>query len=846
MGHHAPIPKQPPDTSSDLSVDWQVLKSATMTPPIRGGDMSAHPLHQDETTRYKAHQPGKDIAHHPQSRDNTPQKHPLSEIRRSDGSRADIKRSGFFDQVQTQQWPYLPAPFVWAVTPTMSASVPPKYPGTTPRLDAPETKDSGWSTRAETSFAQTGSSHEDAGKRLTTSVTSAPDAESRIMGLKAALEHKRLNPGTPYKPEVWKRLLQKADLLQRYPSLPHNLQHGFDAGIPKITKTFTPPNKPSITQFAAEFDRITQEEINKGRYLGPLSKTEVEQLIGPFQTSPLSIIPKTTLGKFRSIQDLSFPHNPTNGTSSINSAIDASQFPCTWGTFTIISLLISRLPPGSQAAVRDVKEAYRTIPIAPTQWPGLVVRLREADSFAIDTRDCFGLASGGGCYGVVGDAGAQLMRKAGIGPLSKWVDDHIFFRILKIHLVDYNKRRALWADDIAKNGGEKHHRGRLWFQGRIMPNDRFEEFDEDASAPLQDLSNASPRSNDDHKYSYSMQDIDDISDELGIPWEASKDIQFANEVPFIGFSWDLEARTVTLPDKKKKKYIQAIVEWESSAVHDLQEAQKLYGKLLHTCLVIPAGRAYLTNLESFMGVFGNNPFMPRHPPRGTPHDLFWWKTMLSNELVSRPIPAPGPIVDIQAYSDASSETGIAITIGAQWRAWRLLPGWKTDQRDIGWAEAVGFALLVSSITQFSHSGTHYKVYGDNAGVVEGWWTGRSRNKQTNNIFKLIHDQTKFHGITIHTRYVPSKLNPADDPSRGRYYAKNLLLPIIQIPQGLRQYIVNFDAPQQLVEQNVCGKEKKAKPLPKPDHSHTKIERCRLNDDSIQKEWIKASRHWDTI
>jgi hypothetical protein len=94
---------------------------------------------------------------------------------------------------------------------------------------------------------------------------------------------------------------------------------------------------------------------------------------------------------------------------SINSAINSDHFPCTWGSFSVISLLLFRLPPGSQAAVRDAKEAYRTIPIKPSQWPGIVVRLQGEDRFAIDTRNCFGLASGAGCYGRIGDAGTQIM-----------------------------------------------------------------------------------------------------------------------------------------------------------------------------------------------------------------------------------------------------------------------------------------------------------------------------------------------------------------------------------------------------------------------------------------------------
>ena len=67
-------------------------------------------------------------------------------------------------------------------------------------------------------------------------------------------------------------------------------------------------------------------------------------------------------------------------------------------TFSIISLLIHQLPPGSQVAMRDVLEAYRTVPLHHYQWPGAVA-----------------------------DAGAKFFRSQGIGPLAKWVDDHIFF-----------------------------------------------------------------------------------------------------------------------------------------------------------------------------------------------------------------------------------------------------------------------------------------------------------------------------------------------------------------------------------------------------------------------------------
>ena len=153
-----------------------------------------------------------------------------------------------------------------------------------------------------------------------------------------------------------------------------------------------------------------ETEFQKGRYLGPFSRAELESLIGPFQSSPLSLVTKPRKpGKYRMVHDFSHPHSPcTNPVQSINSAINSHNFPCTWGTFSTICLIIYRLPPGSQASIRDVSEAYRTIPVHHDQWPGLVVRLQDEDSFAANTNNSFSLTSAGGALGLLADAGTDI------------------------------------------------------------------------------------------------------------------------------------------------------------------------------------------------------------------------------------------------------------------------------------------------------------------------------------------------------------------------------------------------------------------------------------------------------
>ena len=163
---------------------------------------------------------------------------------------------------------------------------------------------------------------------------------------------------TPLVAKEWRVALGAASISGKYPQIPEYITNGANAGIPSLHSTFTPPNHPSVTLYHAAFKEIVDSEFHKGRYWGPYSKEELEYILGPFQTSPLSLIPKLSRpGKFCLIQNLSYPCNIKN-ISSINASIEADLYPCTWGTFSTVTTLVQSLPPGSLTACRDVSEAY--------------------------------------------------------------------------------------------------------------------------------------------------------------------------------------------------------------------------------------------------------------------------------------------------------------------------------------------------------------------------------------------------------------------------------------------------------------------------------------------------------
>ena len=126
----------------------------------------------------------------------------------------------------------------------------------------------------------------------TTRTTDAQDAGNLTTALRLALDLRKSNAHTPYAYTAWHAALTHYGLLSKYPFLPSLIQFGFNVGICAITSTFTPPNKASIEQHAIAFEDYVNNEFQKGHYLSPFTQAQIKSVLGPFQSSPLSIIPK--------------------------------------------------------------------------------------------------------------------------------------------------------------------------------------------------------------------------------------------------------------------------------------------------------------------------------------------------------------------------------------------------------------------------------------------------------------------------------------------------------------------------------------------------------------------------
>lgn len=109
--------------------------------------------------------------------------------------------------------------------------------------------------------------------------------------------------------------------------------------------------------------------------------------------------------------------------------------------------------------------------------------------------------------------------------------------------------------------GIQHTALRIWFGGVTHRDSSIEEFNENCSVPIKDLAGKSHRSKEDRTFTYNIVDIDTISEDLGIPWEISKDQPFDSLTIYIGFVWDIAQHMVAISPAKTEKYIGAINDW---------------------------------------------------------------------------------------------------------------------------------------------------------------------------------------------------------------------------------------------------------------------------------------------
>jgi hypothetical protein len=549
----------------------------------------------------------------------------------------------------------------------------------------------------------------------------------------AASLHDLLSIVTPFIPDEWEKMLDNLSPFNRFPDVPNSIRFGFDMGVHiPPTVTFTPPNHNSALAYPDHVLSHIKNELSLRRYSGPFSRSKLESLIGPFRTSPLGTVPKSIGSTDRRIvQDLSFPRNdPTR--SSVNDQINIDDFRCDWGTFNDIRNIVINAPDGSEAATLDVDSAFRCCPIIPSQQQSFIIHWN--DSYFIDHNAPFGATSAGGVFGRVADAKSAILESKKLAPSKNWVDDFTFFRF-----------------------------------------------------PL--LPPPSPPT-----FSYSLSDIYGVAKQLGWPWKESKTRPFAPEFKYLGFIWSLPAKTVQIPSAKKLRYITKLEPWFSDQKFTRKDVESVLGTLVHCSLAVPEGRSHLPSISRFAAsfLFSSSPFIRKSPSPCVLSDIKWWRNQLASEFCGSTLSQPPPISLIEFWVDASSSWGIGVVFNGEWDSWRLLPGWDSDGRNIGWAEIVAIELGLLFAIHKGFTDIHFLIKSDNQGVIHAIEGGKSRSPVQNLVLQRITSLLSQNKLWISSLYVPSLANLADPPSRGQPPPNSShTSSLFTLPEPLRPFLSHF-------------------------------------------------------
>jgi hypothetical protein len=523
----------------------------------------------------------------------------------------------------------------------------------------------------------------------------------------ATLSHSLLRINTPFVPDEWDRMLNNISPFNRFPDVPIGMRFGFDMGVhTPPSYTFTPPNHNSALLYPDHISLHIQNELSLSRYSGPFSRSELESIIGYFRTSPLGTVLKTTGSiERRIVQDLSFPRNDPN-LISINDQINIDEFRCDWGTFTEVKNVVVDAPDYAEAATLDVDSAFRCCPITPSQQRNFIVQWNNL--FYIDHNAPFGATSSGGVFGRVADAMSAILTSEHLGPSKNWVDDFVFFRF---------------------------------------------PISVDCGRPL---------------FTYSLSDIYNIASRLGWPWKRSKTKPFAPQFKYLGFIWDLSAKTVQIPEEKKLHYLAKLAPWTPDHKFSRKDTESVIGTLVHCSLAVPDGRSRLPAIIRFATSYNysSSPFTRKTPSSGALSDINWWRAQLSADFCGSLLSKPPLKSPVEFWVDASSSWGIGIIFDGRWDFWRLRPNWDRDGRNIGWAEIVAIELGLLFAIHHGYSDTHFLIKSDNQGVIQAIEGGKSRSPEQNVVLQRITLLLSRYKLWISSSYVPSSDNLADLPSRG--------------------------------------------------------------------------------
>jgi len=192
-------------------------------------------------------------------------------------------------------------------------------------------------------------------------------------------------------------------------------KHGARIGFLGEAKQTQRPNHASIHQHSQVIDDYITKEIAAGRI------KEISSLPSNFFCSPLGLVPKKHDGHqtgWRLIFDLSCPQG-----QSVNDGIPKEFGALQYESFQHALQLVARAGRNCTLLKKDLKSAFRHIPISPSDWHLFIFQWRG--KYYIDMFLAFGLRTSPRIYNMFGEAIHWVMENEFGWTITHYVDDFL-------------------------------------------------------------------------------------------------------------------------------------------------------------------------------------------------------------------------------------------------------------------------------------------------------------------------------------------------------------------------------------------------------------------------------------
>ena len=361
-----------------------------------------------------------------------------------------------------------------------------------------------------------------------------------------SLQPRLVNSPSPFCPSAWRNLLWE------YPGDLGYLCEGVLTYGAQIGCQHPPTFRHSANH------KIEAPDLISDKLVQDLAIGRVQRYLGPAMVSPLGLVPKHD-GGWRRIHDLSWPEG-----FSVNDSIPDEAVAIRYTSLENIFDLVCQHGPGCYIIKRDIKEAFRNVPLAPSVRPLLAFEW-EGTTY-IECCLPFGLSTAPFIFNLFSE-GLHWLLEAYLpfGSVAHYLDDFITV---------VNASAGNLPSVIAT------------FDNVYIP----------------------------------------LTDMLGIPRNDSKD-GAGTIVTVLGFELDTDQLQARLPQEKLDRAIATVSTLLQRNRVSQKALQQALGFLQHCSLVVRLGRARLQSTYAMLQSFSSR-YALRRLSHDAREDLTWWKDTL--------------------------------------------------------------------------------------------------------------------------------------------------------------------------------------------------------------------------